>query len=129
MLGYSLAGGDDDVESLKFQIKEHYDTGKFSDALSGIAKLEEKDITSGILLLESNSLLELGQYNAAEEKLKQMIEENKAPNYTEKARWYLALLYLKSGQNQQAITLLEIIEKQENTFKHSEAKEVLRALR
>ena len=58
------------------------------------------------LLLIGNCHINLDQYEEAEQALR---KEYSTPNtlYKEEAKWYLAMLYLKQGQKEQAVKMLE----------------------
>ena len=52
--------------------------------------------------------------------------EGKSANFDEKAKWYLALAYIKNNENKKAIEELSLISNQPSgTYKKEEALEVL----
>ena len=70
---------------------------------------------------------ELNDLKKTEEIFLYIIENN--AKYEQTARWYLALLYLKTGEENQSKSLLEeIIEGDEGTYKKSSAEDLLRSL-
>lgn len=116
-------------DSLIALIRENYNENNYPAVLTSISQLDKNSITAGISILEANALMELKRFEEAQRMLKDMIEKNRAPVYTEQARWYIAMAYLASNETEEAIDYLAEIVEEQDAFKRKEAQSILKVLR
>jgi len=112
-----------DEEDLMSQAVSAYEQKDYAKASSLFQKIQaEKTDADALRLYIGVAELSLGNADKAISELK-IIVEAAPPLLVEQSRWYLALAYLKKGDNKNAIALLENI--QSGTFKYDAAQKIL----
>ncbi len=86
-----------------------------------------KKTTSSVLIYAGVSALELGNYQDAISYFDSLIASDVIDH--SKGYWYKALLYLKQDKKKEAISVLEIILKNENNYNYQKAEELLDMLK
>ncbi len=110
-------------EASKTEIFMAYEKGNYEKAEKGFQKLYETTNETYYLLYQANALMADHQLKKAIPLLEKQLAFN--DEFAEKSRWYLALAYLKTGENTRAEELLrEIVNKQ--GYKANAAKEILK---
>lgn len=124
----SVVASAQNTVSIEQEIKRNYDQQQYSAALASIEKLAIPRQT-GILMLQANAYLQLGETIKAINLLTNIIEQDIAPNYTATARWHLAMAYFKNKDKNNAKKVLAQIAQGSNSFKKKEATKILKNLK
>jgi len=118
------------IEYRAFVAYEAHDYYKAINLFNSVADPE----ASYINFYKGLSYMEINKLNRAIELLYPITKaenlEGKSANFDERAKWYLALAYIKNNENKKAIEELSLISNQPNgTYKKEEAIEVLAFLK
>ncbi len=116
------------TEKNNYLIKTNYDNAQYEQAIEYILDNPSNQESDGIQLLLASAYLKTNETDKAINVLQTIIAENDTPNYTEQAKWYLALAYLKNEKKDAAKTLLIEISKQANSYQNDSAKQILQQL-
>ena len=100
-----------------------YQVGAWQLTIDRIAQLDEKSLET--TYYQGLSLLYVGDYKESIAALNQVIAEDNRRGYQENARWFAALGYIKVGEREQALKLLEFITSQQGHFQYEEAQKLL----
>lgn len=103
-----------------------YSNDSYVQAVTDFKALYQQTQKSYYLFYQANALLALNQAHEAIPLLEKQLSFQ--DDYSPKSKWYLALAYLKTGQQDQAIKLFQEI-KTTQSFNHQEASELLHKLR
>ena len=112
--------------SLKNALLE-YGSGNFGAASRMFREIPDADSES-LSFFQANALLALDREEEAVPILESLIDDPSG-TYTGESRWYLALAYLKSGQEQKGIVLLKDIAGDEKGYKARQARELINLLK
>jgi len=113
-----------DTKDLRILAFRAYEEGNYDIALEGFNNLLEKYNDSRIHFYKANVLLQLGKTEEAIDILEKNMTE--ADSLVEKHHWYLALAYLKIGEDDKAISQLKpLINNPNSEYKKKEAQALL----
>ncbi|WP_026953599.1 tetratricopeptide repeat protein [Algoriphagus vanfongensis] len=119
-----IVRSDAEQSGLSAQAFEWYEKGEYEKASEAFATLHEEHQAAADLFYQAISLMALDRSAEAIPMLKQQKEED---SFYEAAQWYLALAYLKEGQESQARSCLERV-RDADGFLSSQAIDLLNEL-
>jgi len=111
---------------LKTQAFTAYEKGNYKNAISLFSKLQETQTNLYYVFYKANSYLALENTKEAIPLLQKYIASN--GTFTEKAKWYLALAYLKNNNIKEAKEILQNIEK-EKSYHYEKASQILQIIK
>lgn len=103
--------------SLQQQAFLFYDSGNFSEAELLFNQIYQESREEYALLYRGICFMEMNNFEAAVDTFT-TIDINNSTTYSDKISWYLALCYLKLGQEEAAKTLLVKVKNREGVFKN-----------
>lgn len=120
------------VQTIAYRAFAAYESAEYHKAISLFSSVKDPK-QDHILFYKAMCYLSLDKNEEAIDILLPLATNNRsegaAGDYSEEARWYLALAYLHQGEEQKAVSQFSLIaEKGEGVFKNEEAKEILRYL-
>ena len=118
-----------DVQTIEYKAFAAYESAEYNTAINLFNSVEDPK-QDHILFIKAMCYLSLDKNNEAVEILLPLATDRRSSeisdDYSEEARWYLALAYLNQGEEQKAVSQFNLIAEQgENAFKKEEAKEIL----
>ena len=116
-----------DQQEALTQADQLYRAGSFDQAVPVLESILDADPNlPKVRMALAISYLETNQDTLAQEQLNQVYDN---PLYADKAQWYLSLIYLKNGQEEQAKSELEKLVQDENSNYQPRAKQLLQHLK
>lgn len=114
------------LDALLLEALQEYDSGHYMSSIKAFDSVLSADPDNGIaLFFSAMASLQTGEVDRAKTQLLTLLKINS--NYSDKARWYLALVQIKSHREDEAVELLQQIVR-DKSFKHQRAGELLKQM-